>query len=163
VIVEFSDFQCPYCRQFHEQTLPQIVQGYIETGKVRLGFRDFPIMQIHPYAGLAALAAECADDQGKFWGMHDLLFERQSEWAIPQARELFAAYARELGLDEEAFSECMTTEKHAEEIFQDLQDGVSYGVQGTPAFFINGEKLEGAWPFEKFQEVIDAALAQREQ
>lgn len=163
VIVEFSDFQCPFCKRFHEQTLPQIKQEYIETGKVRLVYRDFPIMQIHPYAGLAALAAECADDQGRFWGMHDLLFERQSEWPIPQARELFAAYARELGVDEEAFSECMTAEKHAEEIFQDLQDGVSYGVEGTPAFFINGEKLEGAWPFEKFQEVIDAALAQQEQ
>lgn len=163
VIIEFSDFQCPYCKRFHETTLPKIIEQYVNTGKVRFVYRDFPLTQIHPNAGLAALAAECADEQNSFWPMHDLLFERQGEWAgSSNAQAVFEGYARELGLDVEQFSECLSSQRYAEEVLKDLRDGVSYGVKGTPAFFINGEKLEGAWPFGKFQEVIDAALAKAE-
>jgi len=164
VIVEFSDFQCPFCRRFHQQTLPLIISEYVETGKVRFVFRDFPLMRIHPQAEPAAQAAECADEQGKFWEMHDLLFERQAEWSgNPQARAIFEGYARELGLDGEEFSACLQEGRYAQEIQKDLQDGVRYGVRGTPAFFINGMKLEGAWPFGKFIEVIEAALAKAEE
>lgn len=162
VIIEFSDFQCPFCKRFAEQTFPQLKRDYIDTGKVRFVFRDFPILRIHPNAGLAALAAECADEQGRFWEMHDRLFARQAEWAgiaPEQARSLFEAYARELKLDDPAFSECLASERYAEEVVEDWQDGIEAGVRGTPAFFINGEKLEGAWPYEKFREVIERALA----
>lgn len=165
VIIEFSDFQCPFCKRFAEQTFPQLKRDYIDTGKVRFVFRDFPILRIHPNAGLAALAAECADEQGSFWEMHDLLFARQAEWAgsaQEQVRSLFEAYGRELGLEEEAFAQCLATERYGEEILKDLREGVEAGVGGTPAFFINGEKLEGAWPYEKFREVIERALAAAE-
>jgi protein-disulfide isomerase len=164
VIVEFSDFQCPFCKRFHQQTLPLIISEYVEAGKVRFVFRDFPLTRIHPQAEPAAQAAECADEQGKFWEMHDLLFERQTEWSgNPQARAIFESYARELELDEPEFSACLEAGRYAEEIRKDLQDGVRYGVSGTPAFFINGVKLEGAWPFGKFIELIEAALAEAEE
>ncbi len=162
MIIEFSDFQCPFCKRFAEETFPQLKRDYIDTGKVRFVFRDFPILRIHPNAGLAALAAECADEQGRFWEMHDLLFARQSEWAESapeQAQSLFEAYARELGLDDPAFSECLRTQRYADEVVNDLREGAEAGVRGTPAFFINGEKIEGAHPYEKFREVIEQALA----
>ncbi len=163
LIIEFSDFQCPFCKRFHETTLPKIIEQYVNTGKVRFVYRDFPLTQIHPNAGLAALAAECADEQNSFWPYHDLLFERQGEWASSSnAQAVFEGYARELGLDVSQFSECLSSQRYAEEVLKDLRDGVSYGVKGTPAFFINGEKLEGAWPFGKFKDVIDAALAKAE-
>jgi protein-disulfide isomerase len=163
VVIEFSDFQCPFCKRFHETTLPKLIEQYVNTGKVRFVYRDFPLTQIHPNAGLAALAAECADEQNSFWPMHDLLFERQGEWAgSSNAQAVFEGYARELGLDVEQFSECLSSQRYAEEVLKDLRDGVSYGVKGTPAFFINGDKLEGAWPFGKFKDVIDAALARAE-
>ncbi len=164
VIIEFSDFQCPFCKRFHASTLPQIIEEYVKPGKVRFVYRDFPLTRIHPNAGLAALAAECADEQGRFWPYHDRLFERQDEWGpSPNAQALFERYAEELGLNVEQFSACLSEQRYAEEVIKDLQDGVKYGVRGTPAFFINGRKLEGAHPFERFKALIDAALEQAQQ
>lgn len=161
LIIAFSDYQCPYCRRFHEQTFPDLKREFIDTGKVRFVHRDFPLTQIHRYAGLAALAAECADEQGRFWEMHDLLFRRQTEWAsAADARERIEGYGQDLGLDGEALSQCIDDQSRAQEILKDLQDGVSYGVQGTPAFFINGQKLEGAQPFSAFKQVIEAELSE---
>ena len=157
VIVEFSDFQCPFCARFFEQTLPSIERDYIKTGKVQLVYRDFPL-SFHKYAQKAAEAAQCANEQGKFWEYHDLLFKRQNEWA--SAGEVkFLDYARELGLDTNKFNNCLTTGKYESEVKKDFQDGLQYGVQGTPTFFINGIPLVGSQPYEAFKQLIDQQLA----
>jgi len=165
-IVEFSDFQCPFCARFHTQTLPSILEEYIEQGKVKLVFRDFPIQSIHPNALPASVAAECANDQNKFREMHDALFEKQSEWnklETVEALSLFSQYASEMQLDQESFDSCLTSGKHITEIQNDLNDGREYGVTGTPGFFVGNDQigfveLKGAQPFESFKKVIDAQL-----
>jgi protein-disulfide isomerase len=151
-IVEFSDFQCPYCARFVTQTYPQIKQQY--EGKVRFVFRDFPLTQIHENAQNAAEAAGCANEQGKFWEYHDMLFTNQSALDVASLK----SYASQLGLDSATFDQCLDSGKYAEEIQKDLQDGNQYGVQGTPSFFVNGLLVSGAQPFSVFQAVIDAAL-----
>jgi protein-disulfide isomerase len=156
-IIEFSDFQCPFCARFHTQTLPQIKSKYIDTGKVKLVYRDFPLTSIHPNAEPAAEASECADEQGKFWEMHDLLFEKQDEWSDIGISK-FKDYAKELNLDADKFNKCLDSSKYKDEISKDMQDGVAAGVQGTPAFFVNGILLSGAQPFTAFDQVIQQEL-----
>jgi len=157
VIVEFSDFQCPFCARFFEQTLPLIERDYIKTGKVQIVYRDFPL-SFHQYAQKAAEAAQCANEQGKFWEYHDLLFKKQNEWASAgEAR--FLDYAKALELDTNKFNSCLTTGKYGSEVKKDFQDGLQYGVQGTPTFFINGIPIVGAQPYEAFKQVIDQQLA----
>jgi protein-disulfide isomerase len=165
-IIEFSDFQCPFCARFHTQTLPSILEEYIEQGKVKLVFRDFPIQSIHPNALPASVAAECANDQSKFREMHDMLFEKQNEWnklETTDALSLFSQYASSMEIDQETFDSCLVSGKHIPEIKKDLEDGQGYGVSGTPGFFVGNDKigfveLKGAQPFESFKKVIDAQL-----
>ncbi|MCV0431555.1 DsbA family protein [Nitrosopumilus sp.] len=165
-IIEFSDFQCPFCARFHTQTLPTILEEYIDQGKVKLVFRDFPIQSIHPNALPASVAAECANEQGKFREMHDILFEKQNEWnnlETTQALNMFSQYSTSLQLDEETFDSCLTSGKHIEEIKKDLDDGRNYGVSGTPGFFVGNDQigfveLKGAQPFESFKKIIEAQL-----
>jgi protein-disulfide isomerase len=166
-IVEFSDFQCPFCARFFDQTLPQIQQDYIDTGKVKLVFRDFPIESIHANAKTASIAAECADDQKMFWEYHDKLFEGQTQWArlsAEDASNTFKQYASELDLDTDDFNTCLDSAKYSSEISQDFQNGANYGVTGTPAFFIGNDKdgyitVIGAKPYSSFQQVIDKELS----
>ena len=165
-IIEFSDFQCPFCARFHIQTLPTIMEEYIEKGSVKLVFRDFPIQSIHPNAVPASVAAECANEQGKFKQMHDILFEKQNEWSNLEtvyAIELFNQYSEQINLEQEQFSSCLSTAKYVKEIQNDLDDGRTYGVTGTPGFFIGNQQigfveLKGAQPFESFKKVIDSQL-----
>lgn len=157
-IIEFSDFQCPFCGRFFENTLPEIKRNYIDTGKVKFVYRDFPLENIHPSANKAAEAANCASDQGKFWEYHDLLFANQPVWAAGNATVEFKKYASTLGLDEVEFSQCLDSGKYTEEILKDLQDGLDAGVNGTPTLFINGVKVVGARSYDTFKEVIDAEL-----
>lgn len=165
-IIEFSDFQCPFCAKFYTQTLPLILEEYIEQGKVKLVFRDFPIQSIHPNALPASVAAECANDQNKFREMHDMLFEKQNDWnklETVDALSMFSQYASNMQLDEEIFDSCLTSGKHISEIKKDLDDGKEYGVSGTPGFFIGNDQigfveLKGAQPFESFKKIIDAQL-----
>lgn len=165
-IIEFSDFQCPFCWRFYTQTLPLIEQNYMSTGKVNFVYRDFPITGIHPNAVPAALAGECADDQGKFWEMHDMIFINQKIWQgleISQSTSLFKQYANEIGLNTNEFNSCVDSGKYLDEINNDLNDGRNYGVTGTPGFFVGNEKigftkLIGAQPFSSFQKVIDSQL-----
>jgi protein-disulfide isomerase len=166
-IIEFSDYQCPFCLRFWSETLPQIRQEY--EGKVRFVYRDFPLSSIHPWAQKAAEAAECADDQEMFWEYHDLIFENQGPLieqlnaeGLDGVLTSFQTYAADLGLDTAAFNECLDSGKYTSEVLKDLQEGQSYGVQGTPAFFINGQLVSGAQPFASFKAVIDAALGQAE-
>ncbi|MGH1522331.1 MAG: DsbA family protein [Nitrosopumilus sp.] len=165
-IIEFSDFQCPFCARFHVQTLPSIYEEYIEQGKVKLVFRDFPIQSIHPNALPASIAAECANDQGKFKEMHDKLFESQNDWNKQEtnvALAMFAEYAETIEIEKKEFESCITSGKHINDIRKDLEDGREYGVTGTPGFFVGNDEigyveLKGAQPFESFKKIIDAQL-----
>lgn len=161
-LIEFSDFQCPFCARFFQETLPSIEENYIKTGKVKLIYRDFPLQDKHPQALLASLTAECAHEQGKFEEMHDVIFAGQADWAgNPKALDLMNSYAKQIALNTKQFSECVTSKKYGAEVQKDLVDAVGIGVKGTPAFFINGKPLLlGAVPYESFFKVIfDAELA----
>ncbi|MFZ8829861.1 MAG: DsbA family protein [Candidatus Aenigmatarchaeota archaeon] len=156
-IVVFSDFQCPFCQRFSLQTLPLIEEKYIKTGKVRFVYRDFPL-SFHQYAQKAAEAAECANEQGKFWEYHDILFQKLSEWASV-GESKFKEYAQQLGLDMQKFNQCLDSGKYANEVQKDYNDGLKYGVSGTPTFFINGIKIVGAQPYSVFEQIIEQELS----
>ena len=150
-LVEFSDFQCPYCARM-VPTLNQIKDTYGE--KLRVVFRQFPLNSIHPQAQKAAEASLCANDQGRFWEMHDKLFETDTSLEIDDIRERAASL--ELKLEE--FNQCLDSGKYAATVQQDVLDGVKAGVTGTPALFINGLSLSGARSFEEISQVIEAEL-----
>ncbi len=153
IIIEFSDYECPFCGRYFQQTYPQIVKEYVDTGKVKIVFRDFPL-SFHENAQKAGEAAECAGEQGKYWEMHDKLFENQQALGIVNLKQ----YAKELGLNTKAFDDCLDSGKMASEIQKDFEDGQNAGVSGTPAFFINGIALTGAQPFEAFKQIIEQEL-----
>ena len=141
-------------------TLPQLKRTYIDTGLVRYVAKDFPLSS-HANAATAAGAARCAGAQGAYWAMHDLLYTRQGQWSsqgAEQVVEAFVAYSEELGLDGVSFRECMDTGEFEELIRQDLWEGEQAGVRGTPSFLINGQLIQGAHPFETFQQLIEAEL-----
>ena len=163
VMVEFTDYQCPYCSRHFQQTYPRIIEEYIEAGIVQYVIKDFPLNSIHPQAAKASEAARCAGDQEAYWEMHDILFERQTEWGVANPIPVFAAYAVEIGLDSETFTECLESNKYEAAVNADLQQGIELGVTGTPAFFMNGYPLSGAQPFEVFQQGITTLLAGIEQ
>ncbi|RLI73098.1 DsbA family protein [Archaeoglobales archaeon] len=153
VVVEFSDYSCPYCAKFELEILPKLLEEY--EGRVKFVFRDFPV---HGEVAIkAAEAANCANEQGKYWEYHELLFEKRLEWY--QNTSKFEDYAAELGLNVSKFKECLDSDKYREEVLLDREDGVEAGVEGTPTIFINGIKIVGAQPFEVFKEVIDQELA----
>lgn len=154
-LVEFGDYQCPFCGRFYTQVEPRLRQEYIKTGKVKMVYRDFPISSIHPVAQTVAEASECARDQGKYWIYHDALFERQSELETLD----LTALAGQLGLDTQQFRQCHQSGKYAAEVEKDYQDGLAAGVNGTPATFINGKLISGAQPYSVFKAAIDKALA----
>ncbi len=152
VMVEFSDFQCPFCSRFAQNTAGKLREAYGD--KIRFVFKNLPLKSIHPHATGAAAAAQCAHEQGKFWEYYDKLFENQ--------RNLEAAslirYAGEIGLDSKTFSSCVVNPKIAQKVENDIQTAVSLGITGTPGFLINGVKISGAQPFENFKKAIDEAL-----
>lgn len=152
-IIEFSDFQCPYCAKFFKETLPLLEKEYIQTGKAKFIFRDFPL-DFHQYAQKAAEAAECAGDQGKYWELHSMLYLYQNK-LDPESLKV---YANELGIDMTKFNKCLDTGEMAEEVKKDFADGQKYGLTGTPAFFINGKLVTGAVPYADFKKEIEAAL-----
>lgn len=160
-IIEFADYQCPNCRAFWRETLPRLKKEYVDTGKVRIVFRDFPVQEIHPEATIAAIAAECADDQGKYFEVHDKIFREQDRRGRDvvrfRAQEL-KRWAMEVGLDPAPFNECLDTARHRDEVAKDLADATSVGINGTPVFFVNGRLLAGAHPFSTFQKVIEEEL-----
>ncbi|MGH9777650.1 MAG: thioredoxin domain-containing protein [Candidatus Acidiferrales bacterium] len=151
-IVEFSDFQCPFCRKVHP-VLKELLSRY--EGKVKLAYRDFPLRALHPDAVRAAEASRCAAEQGSYWQYHDRLFESQNK--LDGAS--LGKYAEELGLDRKQFDDCLTTGKFRPQIERDYQDGIRLGVTGTPAFFVNGTVLTGALPLASFEKVIEEELA----
>jgi protein-disulfide isomerase len=158
-IIEYSDFQCPFCGQFAVQTFPQIDEKYIKTGLVKYVFRPL-VLPNHLQAQKAMEAAESAGAQGKFWEMHDLLFGRQSQWAEKGgAVEIFKGYAKSLGLDETAFAQALDCGRYAGIGNENAADAQKAGISGTPTFFVNGRILGGAYPFDQFAKVIEEELA----
>lgn len=152
-IVEFSDYECPFCARFYSETFSKIEENYINTGKVKFVYRDFPL-SFHANAQKAAEAAECAGDQGKYYEMHDLLFEKGVSGGV----DAFKSYAIEIGLDSSEFDSCLDSGKFESEVQKDFEDGRALGVQGTPAFIINGQAISGAQPYEVFKQIIDSEL-----
>lgn len=159
-IVEFSDFQCPFCRSFFEGAYAQIKKDYIDTGKVKVAFRHYPL-PFHSAARPSALAAECAAEQGKFWQLHDKMFLEQAKkgtGTISYGTTELKQWAAEIGLTASKFNSCLDNSKYASKVDADIADGAKYGVSGTPSFFVNGKQLVGAQPFEKFKALIDSEL-----
>lgn len=153
-IIEFSDYQCPFCQRHYLQTHPQLIENYVDTGKVKIVFRDFPLTSIHPQAQKAAEAAECVGDQGgdeAYYEMHDLLFENQNNLG----QDNLIALADSLGYD---IADCLESGEFASEVTKDTNDAQAAGGRGTPYFVINGKPLSGAQPYSAFQQAIEAEL-----
>jgi protein-disulfide isomerase len=157
-VVEYADFQCPGCAYFATQLEPGITRDYVDTGKIRFVYHEFPL-NIHPNAIPAAEAGRCAADQGAFWPMHNLLFAKQDEWAEqPQPNALFAAYAEQLKLDRNAFTQCLASGKHRAEVLAARQQAEAAQIPSTPSFVINGKRYEAL----ELRGAIDAALAAKQ-
>lgn len=161
-IVEYTDFQCPFCSRHFEQTFSQLKEDYIDTGVVYYVFKDFPLTQIHPQAVAAANAARCAGEQDAYLAMHDALFANQSEWSgRSDANTLFSQYAATMGMDEAEFATCVAESRYEEQVYADLDEGISFGVSGTPAFFLNGYFLSGAQPYDTFVDAVAYLLEEQ--
>lgn len=161
-IIEFGDYQCPFCRQFWRETFPRLKKQYIDTGKVRFVYRDFP-QSVHPEAMLTAIAAECAADQDRYFEYHDKIFQEQDRRGRDVVRYRAAELKRwavDLKLDAAAFNTCLDSEQHKDEVSKDYKDMEGLGFDGTPIFFVNGRVLAGAHPFGTFQKVIEELLKQ---
>ncbi len=152
-IIEFSDYECPYCRKWFTDAWPQIQKTY--AGKVRLVYRDFPL-SFHANSQGAALAARCAGDQGKYWEYHNLLFS-----GAALGSDTYATFANQLKVDMTKFQDCVSSQKYLSVIQADFEYGSSLGVTGTPTFFVNGIPLVGAQPFSAFKTIIDRELASK--
>jgi protein-disulfide isomerase len=150
--VEFTDYQCPFCKRFFVDTYPEIRTEYRD--RVKFVVRNFPLRSIHPNAQKAAEAAECAFDQDRFWKYHDHLFANPDNLGEADLKR----YARDLGLDGEQFDTCLDSGAKVDIVQRDVKDGYRFGVNGTPAFFINGQVLVGAQPPDVVRAFIDMAL-----
>jgi protein-disulfide isomerase len=164
-VIEFSDYQCPFCGRNFQQTFPQIVTDYVKTGKVKYVFHDFPLEQLHPNAFKAAEAARCAGEQGKYWEMHDKLFANQRALDAKNLPD----YAKAVGLDADKFQQCLSSEKDSSKIRAELDAGSKIGITGTPAFFLGATEpnqskihatkfISGAQPYASFKAAIDELL-----
>jgi len=161
LMIEFGDYQCPSCRMFWREVEPRLKKEYIDTGKVKLVFRDFPIVQIHPEAMLAAIAVDCAGAQDKYWLMHDKVYREQDkgEDGVVRFKDTdLKRWAKDIKLDTAAFNECLDSQKYRDEVAKDKADGDAVGIQGTPTFFINGRVVGGAQPYPVFKKIIDEEL-----
>lgn len=154
-IIEFSDYECPYCRRWHQEVLPLLIEEYPD--EVRYVYRDFPLTSIHSNAIPAAIAANCAGEQEAeaYWDYNQLLFSMD----LGLGPEAYMGYAEELDLDTDAFTECLESDRHEEEVMADFEYASQLGIRSTPTFFINGIALVGAQPYEVFKQVIDQELA----
>ncbi|MEZ4678978.1 MAG: thioredoxin domain-containing protein [Caldilineaceae bacterium] len=160
VVIEFSDFQCPFCRRHTQDTQPILDEQFVDTDQIFWVFKHFPL-SIHPQAPAAGLAAECAANQDKFWEMHELLFNTIERWSLSDPSPVFVELATELGLDTDAFSNCLNDEAVAQRVQEDLDAGASF-VRGTPTFIVlydnQGSIIPGALPAERFTEILQQVL-----
>src|SRR3989338_10576420 len=156
-VVEFGDYQCPACA-YASPIIQELVKAYKDNQNVNFVFRNFPLPQ-HSNAMISAEAAEAARAQGKFLEMSEMLYGRQNEWSgNPKALEIFVGYAGELGLNVKTFTDSVNQEKFKDTITKDRSDGQALGINSTPTFFVNGEKLNGIPSFDEFKKKIDEKL-----
>jgi protein-disulfide isomerase len=158
VIIEFSDFQCSFCKRFWVETLPRLKEAYLDTGKARFIYRHFAILGKH--SEQAALAAACAQEQGKFWEYHDQLFRNQGGLAFTEAK--LKQYSDDIGLNAGVFGTCLGTGKYREKVERETAAAVNLGGRGTPFFIVEQRLLFGAQPYSVFQRIIDEELKSRE-
>ncbi len=160
-VIEYADYQCPFCQQFSTVQFPTIKSRLIETGKVRWRYRDFPLDQAHPHARVAAHAAACANDQGRYWEMHDAIFNSFAEWNTARnAAPIFQGLAERLGLDMAAYEGCMADARYAGRIQAAKQEGVRVGVGSTPSFVLNGRLYTGgAMTYDMLKALSDSIEA----
>jgi len=151
-IIEFSDFECPYCVRFYFDTLVPLLEMFPQ--QIRFVYRDFPLVNIHSNARPAAEAAQCAFAQGKFWEFHNRIFQNQSRLGT----ELYMEIAAEIGLDQLEFDQCFTSGQFADEVNRDFNAARELGITGTPSFFINGRPMVGAQPLEVFVAIVEEEL-----
>lgn len=160
VLIEYSDFQCSACGVYFP-LLKQLSEEF--AGEVKFVYRHFPLRQIHPNAHLAARVSEAAGRQNKFWEMHDMLFEKQSEWSAEfDAKELFSGYAQALNLDLEKFQAELDSEKIGAEVDQDYEGGLKSEVNATPTFFLNGEKIPNPRNYDEFRDLLEKAVLENQ-
>ncbi len=152
VIVEFSDFQCPFCRKFHDETYQSLLDAY--PGQIRFVYRNLPLTSIHPNAMPSAIASLCANDQDAYWDYHEKLFSSET---LDEAT--YIQYAADLDLNVDTFTACLSDGSHDAFIQEDMQFALDLGVQSTPTFFVNGLAIVGAQPLTNFQQIIDKELA----
>ncbi len=160
-LIEVSDYQCPFCKNWHDDVFPTIIRDYVETGKVRLAYVNFPL-GMHPNAPITSEATMCAGAQGadKYWRYHDLVFDAQERWApLPSARPVLDSLATVAGLDKAEFASCLDSRLMLPLVEADIARMKASGVGPTPTFFVGDMKIEGAQPVEVFREAIEAALA----
>ncbi|MCA9365063.1 MAG: thioredoxin domain-containing protein [Candidatus Moranbacteria bacterium] len=156
-MIEYSDFQCPYCKAFHEETVKPMLAEYGD--QVRFIYKHLPLVSIHPRATISALASECANEQGEFLPYADLLFENQEKWGQGEGVTDFVSYARQLRLNTQEFSACMEENRYADRIAADSAEASRFGASGTPAFFLNDQFNSGLVPFEQLKVQIEGELA----
>lgn len=144
-IVEYSDYECPFCKRYFDQSISQLEKEYINTGKVKFVYKDFPLHSIHPYSLPAANAARCAGAQNKYYEMHNALFEQYDTWtAGSNLKNALSTVAKSIGLNTDTFDSCMTNFTYKDAIEKDYTEGYYLGVRGTPTTFINGKMVTGA-------------------
>ncbi len=156
-IVEFADYQCPFCKRFYDQTEQQIIDQYVKTGKARYSVRHFPL-SFHQNAQKASEAAECAGKQNKFWEMHKVLYANSQADGTGLNIADLKQYAADLKLDTAKFNSCLDSGETANLVQKDFSEGQSAGVSGTPSFYVNGQQIVGAQPFSSFQAAVEGAL-----
>jgi protein-disulfide isomerase len=161
-VYEVSDFQCPYCRQFWELTLPALKEEYIATGQIRLIFINLPLASIHPNAPAAHEFAMCSARQGLFWPVHDLLFQTQADWkGLDDLAPFFMSLADSAGVDRNVLTQCLTTGAMRPVVRADLMMASQGGINSTPTFVIEGAALRGAAPIEQWRLVLDSIIAEK--
>ena len=159
-LVEVSDFQCPYCKQWHDDVFATIDKEYVQSGKVRLAYLNFPLSSLHANARGAAETAMCAAAQGKFWPLHESLFATQEKWApMPNPAPVFDSLARAAGVDTTSWRRCIQSHATIPLIDADHDRSARAGVNSTPSFFIGDRALAGAYPVDSFRVAIKQALA----
>ena len=158
-LIEVSDFQCPFCKQWHDETFAKIDKEFVQTGKVRLAYYNHPIASLHPNAHAASEAAMCASVQGKFWDLHESLFISQAKWAgLQNPVSVFDSLATAAGVNAAAWRSCMTSHATAALIEADLDRSGKSGAKSTPTFFIGKAKIEGAYPADSFRVIINQQI-----
>jgi protein-disulfide isomerase len=152
-IIEFSDYECPYCRKWYDDVFDRLMTEY--PGKIRFVYRDFPLISMHPDAVPAAEAADCAGEQDDYWKYHDALFSMK----YSLGSDAYLQYAADLGLDVDAFKRCVAEHRYADEVQADFNYATNLGINSTPTFFLNGIPIVGAQPYDIFKQVVDKELA----